>query len=96
MAEKWNFNESLVEAVAHHHDEKWARIRNRGGRLCKSVRCGFGRFQQNVELFTCMHFPLNWHFNELRRVEEIFREEMSKASSLMNAPSAEKAPSEKD
>jgi hypothetical protein len=37
-----------------------------------------------------MHFPLNWHFNELRKVEEIFREEMNKAASLMNAPAAAK------
>jgi hypothetical protein len=45
-----------------------------------------------LELFTQagMHFPLNWHFNELKRVEEIFREEMNKASSLMNPPSAAK------
>ena len=37
-----------------------------------------------------MNFPLNWHLNELHRVEEIFREEMNKAASMMNAPAAAK------
>jgi len=96
MAEKWNFNESLVEAVAHHHDEKWKVNPNLGRILFYANRfaAGLVDFHRMLELFTQagMHFPLNWHFNELRRVEEIFREELNKASSLMNAPSPEKAP----
>ena len=97
MAEQWNFHESLVEALAHHHDEKWELNPPLGRILFYANRfvSGLVDFNRMLELFTQagMHFPLNWHFNELKRVEEIFREEMNKASSLMNPPSAAKCPS---
>ena len=93
------FNESLVEAIAHHHDEKWKLNPKLGRILFYANRFVSGLVDFNEcsssSLKPGMHFPLNWHFNELERVEEIFREEMSKASSLMNAPSAEKPSPEK-
>jgi len=94
IAEQWNFHESLVEAIAHHHDEKW-KLNPKLGRIlfyANRFVSGAVDFNRMLELFTQtgMHFPLNWHFNELRRVEEIFREEMNKAASLMNAPAAAK------
>ena len=94
MATHWNFQESLVDALAHHHDEKWSHNPQLGRILFYANRFVTGEvdFNRMLELFTeaGMHFPLNWHFNELRRVEEIFREEMSKAASLMEAPAAAK------
>jgi putative nucleotidyltransferase with HDIG domain len=94
IAEQWNFHESLVEAIAHHHDEKW-KLNPKLGRIlfyANRFVSGAVDFNRMLELFTQagMHFPLNWHFNELRKVEEIFREEMNKAASLMNAPAAAK------
>ncbi|MBP1717684.1 MAG: metal dependent phosphohydrolase [Deltaproteobacteria bacterium] len=97
MAEQWNFHESLAEAIAHHHDEKWELNPKLGRILFYANRFVSGRvdFNRMLELFTQagMHFPLNWHLNELKRVEEIFHEEMNKASSLMNPPAAEEPPS---
>ena len=97
MAEQWNFNEVLVEAVAHHHDEKWT-LNPKLGRIlfyANRFAAGLVDFNRMLELFTQagMHFPLNWHFNELKRVEEIFCEELNKAASMMNAPPAGKQPS---
>ena len=94
IAEQWNFHESLVEAIAHHHDEKW-KLNPKLGRIlfyANRFVSGAVDFNRMLELFTQagMHFPLNWQFNELRKVEEIFREEMNKAASLMNAPAAAK------
>jgi putative nucleotidyltransferase with HDIG domain len=99
MAAHWNFQESLVDALAHHHDEKWTRNPQLGRILFFANRFTLGLvdFNRMLELFTQagMHFPLNWHFNELRRVEEIFREELNKASSLMGPPSAAPSPPER-
>lgn len=99
MAAHWNFQESLVDALAHHHDEKWGRNPQLGRILfyANQFSLGLVDFNRMLELFTQagMHFPLNWHFNELRRVEEIFQEELNKASSLMGPPSAELPPPEK-
>ena len=94
IAEQWNFHESLVEAIAHHHDEKW-KLNPKLGRIlfyANRFVSGAVDFDRMLELFTQagMHFPLNWQFNELRKVEEIFHEEMNKAASLMNAPAAAK------
>jgi putative nucleotidyltransferase with HDIG domain len=90
MAKQWNFHESLVQAIAHHHDEKWKENPNLGRIIFYANRyvSGMVDFNRLLELFTQsgMHFPLNWHFNELRRVEEIFREEMNKAASLIEGP----------
>lgn len=98
MATHWNFSESLVEALAHHHNEKWELNPQLGRILFYANRFVSGQvdFNRMLELFTQagMHFPLNWHFNELKRVEEIFQEEMNKAFSLMNPSSAEKSLSE--
>jgi putative nucleotidyltransferase with HDIG domain len=100
MAIQWNFNESLVEALAHHHDEKWELNPQLGRILFYANRFVSKQvdFNRMLELFTQagMHFPLNWHFNELKRVEEIFQEEMNKASSLMNPSSSEETPSRGD
>jgi len=97
MAVQWNFSESLVEALTHHHDEKWELNPQLGRILFYANRFVSGQvdFNRMLELFTQagMHFPLNWHFNELKRVEEIFQEEMNKAFSLMNPPSAAESPS---
>jgi putative nucleotidyltransferase with HDIG domain len=98
MAEHWNFHESLVEAIAHHHDGKWKLNPNLGRIVYYANRFVTGAvgFNRLLELFTeaGMHFPLNWHFNELRRVEEIFQEEMNKAASFFN-PSADDKTSSK-
>ena len=97
MAEQWNFDGSLVEAIGHHHDENWKMNPKLGRILFYANRfvSGLVDFKRMLELFSQagMNFPPNWHLDELPRVEEIFREEMSKAASLMNAPAAAKAPS---
>ena len=97
MAEQWNFDESLVEAIAHHHDENW-KLNPKLGRIlfyANRFVSGLLDFKRMLELFSQagMNFPLNWHLNELHRVEEIFREEMNKAASMMNAPAAAKSSS---
>jgi putative nucleotidyltransferase with HDIG domain len=92
MAEQWNFPEALVEAIAHHHDEKWQLNPNLGRILFYADRfvSGLVDFHRMLELFTQagMRFPLNWHLDELKKVEEIFREEMKKAASVLNNPPA--------
>jgi putative nucleotidyltransferase with HDIG domain len=92
MAKQWNFPEALVEAIAHHHDEKWELNPNLGRILFYADRfvSGLVDFHRMLELFTQagMRFPLSWHLDELKRVEEIFKEEMKKACSLLNPPLA--------
>jgi putative nucleotidyltransferase with HDIG domain len=92
MAKQWNFPEALVEAIAHHHDEKWELNPTLGRILFFADRfvSGLVDFHRMLELFTQagMRFPLNWHLDELKRVEEIFREEMKKAASLLDNPPA--------
>ena len=88
MATQWNFPEALTEAIAHHHDEKWELNPNLG-RILFYADCfvsGLVDFHRMLELFTQagMSFPLNWHLNELKKVEEIFHEEMKKAASILN------------
>jgi len=87
VSKQWNFPESLVEAIAHHHDGKW-QLNPQLGRIlfyADQFILGTVDFFKMLELFTQegMHFPLNWHFEQLRKVKEIFREEVQKASNLL-------------
>jgi putative nucleotidyltransferase with HDIG domain len=94
IAQLWNFNDSLTEAIAHHHNENWKLNPQLGRILFYANRfvLGLVGFQPMLELFTQagMKFPLNWHLDELKRVEEIFREEMNKAASFFTSAVADK------
>lgn len=96
----WNFQEPLTDALAHHHDGQWTRNPQLGRILHSANRFASGSldFHRMLEEFTKagMHFPLNWHFNELKRVEEIFQEELQKASALLAVPSAGEVPLSED
>ena len=90
LSEHWNFSEILVEAVAHHHDEKWQLNPRLGRILFNADRFVSGEidFDKMLESFRLagMNYPGNWKSGELKRVEESLHEEMKKASSVLEAP----------
>jgi putative nucleotidyltransferase with HDIG domain len=94
VSKQWNFPESLVDSIAHHHDEKWQSNPQLGRILFYANQFVLGKvdFFKMLELFTQagMHFPLEWHLEQLRKVEEIFREEVQKASQLLQDDSGPK------
>jgi putative nucleotidyltransferase with HDIG domain len=88
MARHWNFPETLVEAIAHHHDEKW-QLNPKLGRMvfyANRFVLGMVDFYTMVELFRQSGdvYPSSWKAEDLKRIEEMLQEEIKKASSLLN------------
>lgn len=90
LSEHWNFSETLVEAIGHHHDEKWQLNPQLGRILFNADHFVSGEidFDKMLESFRQegMTYPINWKSEELRKVEEILHEEMKKASSMLESP----------
>ena len=88
MSAQWNFPEALVEAVAHHHEEKW-KVNPVLGRILYNmdqfVR-GVMDFDAMVGSFSKagMRYPVAWKEEELTRVQEMLKGEREKARSLLN------------
>lgn len=88
MAQHWNFPESLVEAIAHHHDEKW-QVNPKLGRIvfyANRFVLGLVDFATMLALFRQSGdvYPANWKEEDLKRIEEMLREEVKKAQSMLN------------
>ncbi|HSR10306.1 MAG TPA: HDOD domain-containing protein [Thermodesulfobacteriota bacterium] len=83
VAERWAFPESLVEAIARHHDRKWEISPALGKILFYADRYTFALidFQSMVEAFADegMAYPSTWDTTDLASVEMILQEEMGKA-----------------
>jgi putative nucleotidyltransferase with HDIG domain len=88
MAQHWNFPETLVEAIAHHHDEKW-KLNPRLGRIVSYAnRFVLGKvdYYTMLELFRQAGdtYSSSWKPEDLKRVEEMLQAEVKKASSMLN------------
>ena len=84
----WNFPEPIVEAITHHHEEKWKLNPNLGRILYNANRfvLELVDFNQMIASFNQggMRYPATWKTEELKRVEEMLKEEREKARSLVN------------
>jgi putative nucleotidyltransferase with HDIG domain len=88
MAERWNFPEALVEAIAHHHGENW-QLNPTLGRIISYADqfvLGLVDFKKMLDLFrqAGMNYPLTWKDEELKKVEDLLQEEITKAPSMLN------------
>jgi putative nucleotidyltransferase with HDIG domain len=88
MAEHWNFPDTLVEPIAPHHDGRW-KVNPKLGRIVFHANrfvLGMADFHTMLELFRQAGdaHPANWKPEDLKRVEEMLREEVKKASSMLN------------
>jgi len=88
MAERWNFPESIVDVIAHHHDENW-QLNPRLGRIlfyADKFVSEMIDFYTMLELFrqAGMVYPPSWKEEELKKVEDNLRVEIIKASSILN------------
>jgi putative nucleotidyltransferase with HDIG domain len=88
MAQHWNFPDTLVEAIAHHHDEKW-QLNPKLGRIVSYANrfvLGMVDFASMLELFRQSgdNYPASWKAEDLKRVEEMLHEEVKKAQMMLN------------
>ena len=88
MAQHWNFPDTLVEAIAQHHDEKWQLNPKLGRIVSYANRYVLGKvdFGNMLEMFRKSGdaYPSSWKAEDLKRVEEMLREEIKKACTLLN------------
>ncbi|MCX5912280.1 MAG: HDOD domain-containing protein [Deltaproteobacteria bacterium] len=87
VAEQWNFPETLVEAIAHHHDENW-QLNPKLGRIlfyADHFVMGMVDFHKMLDLFrqAGMNYPMTWKDEELKKAEDMLKEEIQKASSML-------------
>ncbi len=92
IAKHWNFPETLVEAVANHHEEGWKLNPQLGKIIFYANRFVQGR----VDFFTMLNFfgqsgmsyPSSWNSEDLTGVENMLQAEIKKASSMINSSRA--------
>jgi len=92
MAAQWNFPETLIEAIAHHHDGGW-QLNPQLGRIlfyADQFVLGMFDFQKMLDLFRQdgMNYPMNWKDEELKKAQDMLQEEISKASSMLDSSQA--------
>ena len=88
MALHWNIPDNLVEAIAHHHDEKW-QLNPKLGRIVSYANrfvLGMIDFVSMLELFRQSGdaYPASWKPEDLKRIEEMLQEEIKKACKMLN------------
>jgi len=88
MSAHWDFPEPIVEAITHHHEEKWKLNPILGRILYNANRFVWGLvdFEKMIGSFSeaGMRYPATWKTEELKRVEETLQEEREQARSLLN------------
>jgi putative nucleotidyltransferase with HDIG domain len=89
MAEQWNFPETLIEAIAHHHDGNW-QLNPKLGRIlfyADQFVLGMVDFHKMLDLFrqAGMNYPMSWKDEELKKAEDMLQEEIKKASSMLGS-----------
>jgi putative nucleotidyltransferase with HDIG domain len=87
MVQRWNFPPAMVDAVNHHHDQDW-KLNPRLGRILYYANLfvlGLVNFTEMLAAMskTGMSFPGNWDPFDLQEVEQILRQEIKKASSML-------------
>jgi len=85
----WTFPETLVDAIAHHHDQNWQLNPKLGKILYYADRfvLGFFDFNHLLNAFSQagMFYPAGWEASDIHEVEGILRKEIDKARSMLNS-----------
>jgi putative nucleotidyltransferase with HDIG domain len=88
MCEHWSFPENMVDAITHHHDEKWLVDEKLGRILYNADRYVRGRLDfpglLNVFSQAGMSYPATWDSDDLENVEEILKGEIEKSHKMFN------------
>jgi len=89
ISEYWTFPETLVDAIAHHHDQHWQLNPKLGRILYYADRFVLGFFDLNnlLDAFSQagMFYPAGWEASDIQEVEGILRREIDKAHSIFNS-----------
>jgi putative nucleotidyltransferase with HDIG domain len=88
IADSWSFPETLVDAITHHHDEKF----ELNPKLGKIIYCtdqfitGILDFSGLLNNFAQggMVLPKDWDVSDLEGLEKIFKEEIDKAHGMLS------------